>query len=90
MGFVIAAAVPAIVVAATGENHLRAAWRICLGIGIIPPLSLIWMRYKLGESEAFKRENMAHARTPWKLVFKLYWFRILVVSTIWFLYDFSS
>ena len=51
MGFVISALVPMIIVLATGENHLRAAWRICLGLGVIPPLSLLWLRIKLKEPE---------------------------------------
>lgn len=79
-----------IVVLATGEDHLRAAWRIMLGLGVVPPLSLIYMRYKLEEPEAFKRESMAKAKTPWKLILKTYWPRLLVVSAIWFIYDFSA
>jgi MFS family permease len=77
-------------VLATGENHLRAAWRIMLGIGCIPPLSLFYMRWKLQEPEAFKRNTMAKCKTPWMLILKKYWFRLLVVSTIWFIYDYSS
>lgn len=34
------------------------------------------MRYKLGESEAFKRNNMVHAPVPWVLTLKYYWFRL--------------
>lgn len=77
VGFVVAAIVPMIVVLATTENHLRVAWRICLGIGVIPPLSLLYMRYKLDESEAFKRNAMTKAKTPWLLIFKIYWWRML-------------
>lgn len=85
-GFVVAAIVPMIIVLITGENHLRAAWRICLGLGIIPPLSLLWLRFKLREPESFKRGTMAKTKTPWKLVIKFYWFRLLIVSLIWFIY----
>jgi len=77
-------------VLATTEDHLRAAWRICLGLGVIPPLSLLYLRGKLGEPEAYKRESMANTRTPWLLVVKFYWFRLAVVSLIWFIYDFSA
>lgn len=77
-------------VLATGENHLRAAWRICLGLGVIPPLSLLYLRLKLQEPESYKRESMAKASTPWLLCLKFYWFRLLVVSAIWFIYDFSA
>jgi len=33
---------------------------------------------------------MAKTRTPWGLIIKLYWKRMIVVSTIWFIYDYSS
>ena len=79
-----------IVVLATTQTHLRAAWRICLGLGVIPPLSLLWLRIKLQEPEAFKRESMAKTKTPYLLILKFYWWRLAVVSLIWFLYDFSG
>ncbi|KAF2416693.1 MFS phospholipid transporter Git1 [Tothia fuscella] len=90
LGFVIAAIVACVVVVATSENHLRAAWRICLGLGVLPPLSLLYLRLKLQEPEAFKRESMSNTKTPWLLVIKFYWFRLSVVSIIWFVYDFSA
>lgn len=33
---------------------------------------------------------MAKTRTPWLLVIKYYWFRLIIVSLIWFIYDFSA
>ncbi|KAK4987967.1 glycerophosphoinositol permease [Elasticomyces elasticus] len=90
LGFVVAAIVPMIVVLITTESHLRAAWRICLGLGVIPPLSLLWLRIKLKEPEAFRRETMAKTKTPWLLVVKYYWWRLTIVSLIWFIYDFSA
>lgn len=48
------------------------------------------MRFKLDEPEAFKRENMAKSRTPWWLILKFYWYRLTVVSLIWFTYDFCG
>ncbi|KAL9099821.1 MAG: hypothetical protein Q9187_009442, partial [Circinaria calcarea] len=70
IGFVVSALVPMIVVLITTENHLRAAWRICLGVGVIPPLSLFYLRLKLQEPEEFNRETMKDTRTPWWLVIK--------------------
>jgi MFS family permease len=90
LGFVVAALVPMIVVLATTENHLRAAWRICLGLGVLPPLSLLYLRIKLQEPEAYKRETMANTKTPWLLCIKYYWSRLVIVCLIWFIYDFSS
>lgn len=77
-----------IVVLIFGENHLRAVWRICLGLGVIPPLSLLWLRVKLREPEEYSRNKMT--KYPWWLIVKFYWARLLVVSLIWFIYDFSS
>jgi hypothetical protein len=74
----------------TTENHLRVAWRICLGLGVLPPLSLLYLRIKLQEPEAYKRGAVHHAPTPWWLAIKFYWFRLLIVSLIWCLYDFSA
>jgi hypothetical protein len=61
-----------------------------LGIGILPPLSLLYLRLKLQEPEAFKRESLAQTKTPWSLVARFYWKRLTIVSIIWFIYDFSS
>jgi hypothetical protein len=33
---------------------------------------------------------MAKTRTPWLLVIKFYWYRLTIVSLIWFIYDFSA
>lgn len=90
LAFFIAAIVATVVVVITGEDHLRVAWRVCLGIGIIPPLSLLYLRLKLQEPEAFKRESLAKAKTPWLLIVRYYWFRLSIVSIIWFIYDFSA
>ncbi len=90
LGFVVAAIVPMIVVLITGEDNLRTAWRVCLGLGIIPPLSLLYLRIKLDEPESFKKESMAKTKTPWMLCIKFYWFRLMIVSTIWLVYDFSA
>ncbi len=70
IGFVMSTFVPMIVVLACTDSHLRAAWRICLGLGVIPPLSLVYLRLKLKEPEEFNRETMKNTRTPWWLVIK--------------------
>ena len=87
-GFWVATLAAMIVTLACTENHLRAAWRICLGLAVIPPLSLIYLRIKLKEPEAYARNKMR--KYPFWLIFKMYGFRLFIVSLIWFLYDFSS
>lgn len=105
LGFVMANLVPMILVLIFTEKHLRVVWRLALGLGVLPPLSLFYLRLKLKEPEEFKRETMKNTRTPWWLVIKyvphrpdytfltlhrFYWFRLAIVSLIWFIYDFSA
>ncbi|OBT45912.1 hypothetical protein VE00_04207 [Pseudogymnoascus sp. WSF 3629] len=89
-GFVIGAFVPYVLVLIFTESHLRATWRVALGLGVIPPIVLLLMRLRLQEPEQYKRESMKHVKIPYGLVLKYYWFRLFVVGLIWFLYDFSA
>jgi MFS family permease len=89
-GFVIGAFVPYVLVLIFTTDHLRATWRVALGLGVVPPLALFLIRLKLQEPEEFKRQSMKHTKIPYGLVIKFYWKRLFVVSLIWFLYDFSS
>ncbi|KAJ5717757.1 Glycerophosphodiester transporter GIT2 [Penicillium malachiteum] len=86
--YVLSAFIPMILCLICGEHHLRAAWRISLGLGVIPPLSLVYLRYKMNEPEEFNRQRMH--KFPITLIIKFYWKRLFVVSLIWFIYDFSS
>lgn len=88
LGFVAGALVPMIVVLIFTEDHLRAAWRVSLGLGVVPPLSLLYLRLKLKEPEEYNRNRMT--KYPYWLIIKFYWFRLLVVSLIWFTYDFLT
>lgn len=87
LGFVISAFVPLVFLWILGEDNLRANWRISLGLGIIPPFALFFLRFRLHEPEQTKKNSMAQVKTPYWLVIKFYWFRLLVVSLIWFIYD---
>lgn len=87
LGFVVSAFVPLVFLWILGEDHLRANWRISLGLGIIPPFALFFLRFRLHEPEQTKKNTMAGTKTPYWLVIKFYWFRLLVVSLIWFIYD---
>lgn len=87
-GFVMGSLIPMIIAAAAPHN-LTLIWRLSLGLGAIPPLSLIYLRLKLNEPEAYARNNFKR-KTPYLLAFKYYGFRLLLVSTIWFIYDFLT
>ena len=87
-GFVLSTLVPMILVLIFSENHLRAAWRVALGLGVIPPLSLFYLRLKMKEPEEFNRQRMT--KYPYGLILRFYWWRLIIVSAIWFIYDFST
>lgn len=75
-GFVIGAFIPYLLVVICTSNHLRAAWRISLGLGVVPPLLLLYLRIRLQEPEEFKKESMKYVRTPYLLVLRYYWLRL--------------
>lgn len=66
-GFVVAALVAMILVLIFTENHLHACWRVALGLGVIPPLSLMYLRLKMDEPEEFNRERM-HKFPIWLII----------------------
>ena len=41
------------------------------------------------EGDRYTRDSMRHIKIPYRLVLKRYWTRIIPVSIIWFIYDFS-
>ncbi|CAK7264407.1 glycerophosphoinositol permease [Sporothrix epigloea] len=85
LGFVID-----VVAAACHNGHLGVQWRVSLGIGCIFPLVLFAMRLFVKENEEFNKNSMRGARTPYWLVLKFYGPRLVVVSLIWFIYDFLT
>jgi len=87
-GFVVAAFVPLVLFWIFGDNHLRAVWRLSLGLGVVPALLVFIWRLNMDEPERYKRDSMKNAKIPYLLVFKRYWVSLLAISFIWFLYDF--
>lgn len=90
-GYVVAAFVPMVLLWIFSDRHLEPVWRLTLGLGVIPPFALYFMRRKMENSESYEKTNMKSVKKfPWWLVIKFYWFRLTVVSIVWFIYDFSS
>ncbi|KAK6457909.1 glycerophosphoinositol permease [Scheffersomyces xylosifermentans] len=90
-GFVVSAFVPLVLLWIFSKRHLTAVWRMTLGLGAIPPISLFFMRLKMADSDSFQKLNMKKVKKyPYWLIFKFYWFRLTIISLIWFIYDFSA
>jgi len=88
IGFVVSSFVPLVLYWIFGPNHLRAVWRLSLGLGVIPALAVLLWRLNMDEPERFKRDSMKHAKIPYWLIIKRYWVTLSAVSASWFVYDF--
>ncbi|KAL1895457.1 Plasma membrane permease, mediates uptake of glycerophosphoinositol and glycerophosphocholine [Sporothrix stenoceras] len=78
-----------IVLSAAGTNHLSTVWRVCMGIGVIFPLSVFYFRLKMLNSKLYRR-GAIKKRVPYKLVLRYYWKTLIGTCGAWFLYDFIT
>jgi hypothetical protein len=65
-----------------GNDHLRAVWRLSLGLGVVPALVVFIWRLNM-EPDRYKKDSMKHARIPYKLVIKRYGRSLAAISLIW-------
>ncbi|KZV74585.1 MFS Git1p-related glycerophosphoinositol and glycerophosphocholine permease [Peniophora sp. CONT] len=89
-GFVVAAFVPLVLWWIFGDNHLRAVWRLSLGLGMIPAIAVFIWRLKMEQPALYKKSAMRHVRTPYWLILKRYWVRLAAICITWFIYDFIT
>ncbi|RXW25591.1 hypothetical protein EST38_g212 [Candolleomyces aberdarensis] len=87
-GFVVSAFVPLVLYWIFGNNHLRAVWRLSLGLGVIPAAAVFLWRLRMEEPARYRKDSMKHARIPYLLILRRYWVSLAAVSFVWFLYDF--
>ncbi|KAG6331725.1 hypothetical protein ID866_7362, partial [Astraeus odoratus] len=90
LGFIIAAFVPLVLYWIFGPNHLRAVWRISLGLGVVPATAVFLWRLRMEDPDCYKKNSMKNARIPYRLVLRRYWKSLLGLSLVWFIYDFIS
>ncbi|EMD34089.1 hypothetical protein CERSUDRAFT_86845 [Gelatoporia subvermispora B] len=89
-GFVVSSFVPLVLFWIFGENHLRAVWRLSLGLGVIPAVAVFIWRLRMEEPTRFKRDSMANAKVPYWLIIRRYWVSLSAISLTWFIYDFIT
>lgn len=82
-GFVVAAVVPLILYKIFGDNHLRAVWRLSLGLGVVPALAVFLWRLKMEEPTRYKKDSMRNAKIPYFLIFKRYWVGMVGLCLTW-------
>ncbi|KAJ7256529.1 major facilitator superfamily domain-containing protein [Mycena haematopus] len=99
-GFVLSGLVPLIVMAAYGfhlntvsTHGFAGIWRICLALGLVPPLCVFYFRIKMLNSTAFRNHAMKGRQITFRVLMlaaKRYWRRLVGTCACWFLYDFCS
>lgn len=93
-GFVVAGCVVLIVLKCygiglhtTSTKGFEGTFRICLALGLIPPLTVFYFRLKMVNSTAFRNNAMKGARLGVKVFYlavKRYWRRIIGTCACWF------
>lgn len=89
-GFVISSFVPLVLFWIFGNKHLRAVWRVSLGLGVVPALAVLIWRLNMQNPSHYRKNSMRDTRIPYWLVIKRYWVNILAISFTWFIYDFIT
>ncbi|KAH3673234.1 hypothetical protein WICPIJ_009877 [Wickerhamomyces pijperi] len=85
-GFVISAFVPMVLLWIFTPKHLTIIWRLTIGLGAIPPISLFILRLYYTEGKTFQKTKL-NSNVPYLAIIKFYWFRLFIIAIIWFIYD---
>ncbi|KAL6302341.1 major facilitator superfamily domain-containing protein [Sparassis latifolia] len=89
-GFVVAAFVPLVLYWIFGERHLRAVWRLSLGLGVVPAVAVFLWRLRMANPTRYQKDSMVRVRTPYFLIIRRYWRSLLGICISWFIYDFIT
>ncbi|KAI5271058.1 major facilitator superfamily transporter [Aureobasidium subglaciale] len=89
LGYVFGGLVPLLLLLCVHqrEDKYDIVWRLSFALGLIPPVSIFWFRYKMAVSTAYRKASMRKQKTPYSLAIKRYWRPLLGVSSTWFLYN---
>ncbi|KAF8207091.1 MFS Git1p-related glycerophosphoinositol and glycerophosphocholine permease [Mycena galopus ATCC 62051] len=90
LAWCVAAFIPLLMFWICGPNHLRAAWRISLGLGFFPAIAVFAWRWAMEEPELYKKSSMKTVKIPYLLVFRRYGLQLAAISVTWFIYDFIT
>lgn len=92
LGYVFGGLVPLLLLLCVRnkEEHYELVWRLSFALGLVPPASIFWFRYRMAVSTAYRKSSMKKQRTPYLLAIKRYWRPLLGASSTWFLYNWIS
>ncbi|KAF9174931.1 Plasma membrane permease, mediates uptake of glycerophosphoinositol and glycerophosphocholine [Mortierella sp. AD011] len=86
-GFVLSALFP-LILGAAGCSY-EVIWRTSFAFGVLPPLSVMYFRFKMANSERFQKNSMKK-NVPYILIIRRYWKYLLGTAGTWFFYNFIS
>ncbi|KAJ6443210.1 Major facilitator superfamily transporter [Purpureocillium lavendulum] len=80
-----------IVLSAAGgaSANLSVVWRVCMGVGVVLPLTVFYFRMRMLNSKLYRRGAIKR-RVPYGLVLRYYWRSLIGTCGAWFLYDFVT
>ncbi|KIK62445.1 hypothetical protein GYMLUDRAFT_260189 [Collybiopsis luxurians FD-317 M1] len=87
-GFVASSFTPLVLLWIFGEHHLRAVWRMSLGLGAVPAFCVWLWRVGMKEPRRYQTDSMKYTKIPYSLVIRRYWKSLAAVSFVWCLFDF--
>ncbi|QGI83553.1 hypothetical protein CEK25_010282 [Fusarium fujikuroi] len=92
LGYTFGALVPLLLLLCVHQrtDRYETVWRVALALGAVPPLSIFWFRLRMRVSTAYRNSALRKQRTPYVLIFKKYWRRIIGAALSWFLYNWIS
>lgn len=92
LGYVFGGLVPLllILIVHNQEKHYELVWRLSFALGLIPPVTIFWFRYRMAVSTAYRKSSMRKQKVPYVLAIKRYWRPLLGASASWFLYNWIS
>ena len=86
-GFVLSALFP-LILGAAGCSY-EVIWRTSFAFGVLPPLSVLYFRFKMDNSQIYQ-QNAMKKNVPYLLIIKRYWKYLLGTGGSWFFYNFIS
>ncbi|KAF9063077.1 major facilitator superfamily domain-containing protein [Rhodocollybia butyracea] len=89
IGFVISGFVPLVLFWIFGNNHLRAVWRMSLGLGFVPAMLVFIWRLSMEEPDSYKKSSMKKSQNSLHACYS----SLLVISRCHFgnmIYDFIT
>ncbi|PVI05323.1 MFS general substrate transporter [Periconia macrospinosa] len=92
LGFVFSGLVPLLLLLCfkQEESQYENVWRISFALGIIPPVSIFWFRYRMAMSSAERRNSSRKTILPYTLIFKRYWRPLMGSACAWFIYNYVA